>query len=317
MNIVILDGYTLNPGDLDWAPLAALGKLKVYDRTTPEEIPARAEGAAIVFTNKTVLSRATLEKLPALRYIGVLATGYDVVDIEAARRRDIAVTNVPAYGAASVAQMVFAHILNITNNVAGHSHDVVQGGWSRTDDYCYRLTPQVELKDKVMGIIGYGKIGQATAKLAGAFEMEILIHSRTVPHHLPDNIRHVNLDELLALSDIISLHCPLTEQTRHMINRENIKCMKRSAILINCSRGPLVDEEALATALNSGRLRAAGLDVLAEEPVRQKNPLIGAKNCTITPHIAWATLEARTRLLKSSAQNLQSFLDGTSRNRII
>lgn len=317
MNIVVLDGYTLNPGDLDWQPLAARGNLRVYDRTPEEQIPERAQKAEILFTNKTVLSGATLEKLPALRYIGVLATGYDVIDIEAARQRNIAVANVPGYGAESVAQMVFAHILHITNNVAQHSHDVIAGGWGKTSDYCYWLTPQVELTDKVMGIIGYGRIGRATAKLARAFQMKLLIHTRTIPKDLPDNSRHVELEELLATSDIITLHCPLTEQTRQLINPGTIGLMKDSAILINCSRGQLVDEEALAQALNSGRIRAAGLDVLSEEPVRQANPLIGADNCTITPHIAWATREARTRLLNIAAQNLQAFLEGKSTNRII
>ncbi len=316
MKIIILDGHTLNPGDLDWQPLAVLGELEAYERTPREEILSRAAEAEILLTNKTVLDRKTLGMLPQLRYIGVLATGYDVVDVDCARKCNIAVTNVPAYGADSVAQMVFAHILRITNNVAEHARDVEQGGWQRTDDYCYWLTPQMELKDKILGIIGYGKIGQATARLARAFQMEVIIHTRTVPRTLPEGCRHAGQDEIFKSSDFVTLHCPLTEQTKYLINRRNIELMKESAVLINCSRGPLVEEEALAQALNSGRIRAAGLDVLSEEPVRKDNPLIGARNCTITPHIAWATREARNRLLQTAASNLKSFLQGKDQNRI-
>jgi glycerate dehydrogenase len=317
MKIVVLDGYTLNPGDLDWSGLQALGELKVYERTSRDEIISRAADAEILLGNKTVLTEDILEKLPALRYIGVLATGYDVVDIEAARRRNIAVTNVPGYGAASVAQMVFAHILNITNNVAGHSQDVAGGGWGRTDDYCYWLTPQVELAGKTMGIIGYGEIGRATAALAGAFKMEVLIHTRTIPQSLPDHISHMECDELLRRADIVSLHCPLTKETRDLINANTLGLMKNSAILINCSRGPLVNESALAEALNSGTIKAAGLDVLSQEPLKDDTPLLRAKNCFITPHIAWATREARTRLLATAVANLDVFLQGKRKNRIV
>lgn len=316
MNIVVLDGYTLNPGDLDWAPLYALGMVHIYDRTDPDQL-WRANEADIVFTNKTVLSAETLSNLPSLKYIGVLATGYDVVDIEAARTQKIAVTNVPGYGPDSVAQMVFAHILNIVNNVAGHAADVVQGGWGKTKDYCYWLTPQIELRDKVMGIIGYGEIGRATARIARAFGLEVLIHTRTVPEKLPEGIRAVDLENLLTASDIITLHCPLTPDTERLINKDTIAQMKKSAILINCSRGPLVNEEALALALNESRIAAAGLDVLSEEPVKGDNPLIGATNCIITPHIAWATREARKRLFAIAVDNLQSFLAGESKNRIV
>lgn len=317
MNIVVLDGYTLNPGDLDWNELETFGNLQVYERTSSDQVLERARDAQAVFSNKTVLSADTLENLPNLRFIGVLATGYDVIDIEAARRLGITVANVPGYGPNSVAQMVFGHILNFTNNVSEHSHDVIRGGWTKTEDYCYWLTPQVELKDKTLGIIGYGEIGKATARIGEAFGMKILVHTRTVPKNLPGNIRHVSLDELLTTSDFISLHCPLTDKTHELINAEKISLMKNSAILINCSRGPLVDEEALAAALNEEKIRGAGLDVLSEEPVRQENPLIGAKNCVITPHIAWATREARTRLMAMAVDNLRTFLEGKPENRIV
>lgn len=316
MNIVVLDGYTLNPGDLDWQELASLGSLQVHERTLSDQIISRAKGAKAVFINKTVLSGSTLEKLPGLQFIGVLATGYDVVDLEAARHLGITVANVPGYGPESVAQMVFGHILNFTNNVAGHNHDVRQGGWHQTEDYCYWLTPQVELKDKVLGIIGYGEIGKATARIGEAFGMRILIHTRTVPQNLSANIHHVTLDQLLTDSDFVSLNCPLTDQTRELINAKTLALMKRTAILINCSRGPLVDENALAMALEEGIIAGAGLDVLSEEPVRKKNPLIGARNCVITPHIAWATREARTRLLAIAVNNLRTFLAGNPQNRI-
>ncbi len=316
MKIVVLDGYTLNPGDLDWSALENIGDVKIYERTPADEVLDRAEGAEIVFTNKTVLSADIQGKLPSLKYIGVLATGYDVVDIEAARRHKITVTNVPGYGPDSVAQMVFAHILNITNNVAGHAQDVNQGGWSKTEDFCYWLTPQMELKDKILGIVGYGEIGRATARIGIAFGMEVLIYTRTVPASLPDRVRHTNLEELLASADIISLHCPLTDQTRELIDEKKIKLMKDSAILVNCSRGPLVHEKALADALNAGKIKAACLDVLSEEPVKSENPLIGARNCYITPHIAWATREARTRLLSIAIDNLRAFLRQERQNCI-
>lgn len=315
MEIVVLDGYTLNPGDLDWAPLYTFGLPQIYDRTAPDQI-WRAREAEAVFTNKTPLDADALETLPKLKYIGVLATGYDVVDVEAARRKGITVTNVPGYGAESVAQMTFAHILNISNNVAGHAADVDAGGWSQTEDYCYWLTPQVELKDKILGIIGFGEIGRAVARLARAFGMQVLIVTRTPPDPLPDDIRVVDSDELLRKADVVTLHCPLTETTRSLINEETIGLMKDSAILVNCSRGQLIDEGALAGALENGRIKAACLDVLSREPVRGDNPLIGIKNCYITPHIAWATREARTRLLAIAADNLRSFLDGKPQNTV-
>lgn len=314
MKIVILDGYTLNPGDLDWNPLESHGMLHIYERTPGEQILERARDAGIIFTNKTPLTAETLRHLPGLRYIGVLATGYDVVDIEAARKHNITVTNVPAYGVDSVAQMVFAHILNITNNVAVHARDVANGGWSAQDDFCYLLSPQIELTNKIMGIIGYGDIGKATARLATAFKMKVLIHTRTLPKNLAPNEQLVDLETLLKESDIISLHCPLTEKTKNLINSHSLQLMKKAAILINCSRGPLVDEGALYQALENGEILAAGLDVLEREPPPHSSQLYGLKNCFITPHIAWATLEARTRLLDTAIGNLEAFLDERSQN---
>lgn len=316
MNIVILDGHTLNPGDLDWSPLEEYGKVQIFERTTPDEILDRAKDAEILFTNKTVLAGETINNLHKLKYIGVLATGYDVVDTGAAKNKRIVVTNVPGYGPDSVAQMVFAHILNITNNVAQHSRDVAQGGWSKTRDFCYWLTPQLELKDKILGIVGYGEIGRTTAKIGLAFGMKILIHTRTAPQNLPEDVHSVELDKLLADSDVISLHCPLTGKTKGMINGRAIKLMKKDAILVNCSRGPLIVEEDLAEALNKGDIAAACLDVLREEPVKTGSPLIGARNCVITPHIAWATKEARSRLLHIAVNNLRSFLAGTPENQV-
>lgn len=316
MNIVILDGHTLNPGDLDWSLLEEYGKLQIFERTAQDELLDRAKDAEILFTNKTVLAGETINNLHKLKYIGVLATGYDVVDTEAARNKGIVVTNVPGYGPDSVAQMVFAHILNITNNVAQHSRDVARGGWRRTDDFCYWLTPQIELKDKILGIVGYGAIGRATAKIGRAFGMKILIHTRSIPRSLPEDIRYVELDGLLAGSDIISLHCPLTAKTKGIINSNVLNIMKKNAILVNCSRGPLIIEEDLAIALNNGTIAAACLDVLREEPVKTGSPLIGAKNCFITPHIAWATKEARFRLLQIAAGNLRSYLAGAPKNQV-
>ncbi len=316
MKIVILDGYTLNPGDLNWSPLKRHGILHVYDRTPTQLILERASGADIIFTNKTPLTADSLDQLPQLRYVGVLATGYDVVDIETARTNNIVVTNVPAYGVDSVAQMVFAHILNITNNVAGHAQDVRNGGWSAQDDFCYLLSPQVELTDKVMGIVGYGDIGKATARLALAFKMNVLIHTRTPPKNLAPGEQIVDLDTLFRESDIVSLHCPLTEKTKNLINSTSLQRMKKNATLINCSRGPLVDEHDLFQALKNKEILAAGLDVLEKEPPLQPSPLYSLPNCFLTPHIAWATQEARTRLLDIAIGNLEAFLRDRPRNSL-
>lgn len=314
MKIVILDGFTLNPGDLDWSPLKRFGHVEIYDRTPGHLVLERAAGAEIIFTNKTPLREDTLSQLPQLKYIGVLATGYDVVDITAARRMSISVTNVPGYGPDSVAQMVFSHILNITNNVYLHCRDVEKGGWQKQEDFCYLLSPQIEISKKTMGIIGYGEIGRATARIARAFNMRVLVHTRTEPRSLPENVSCVDLETLLSKSDIVSLHCPLTDSTRHLINSDRLKLMKRTSILINCSRGPLVNEQDLAGALEKGDIAAAGLDVLMVEPPSRENPLIGARNCNITPHIAWATREARTRLLQIAVGNLHSYLQGSAEN---
>ncbi len=313
MKIVVLDGYTLNPGDLSWDSLAALGDCEVYDRTPPDEIAERAAGAEIVLTNKVVLDRARLESLPDLGYIGVLATGYNVVDARAARERGVVVTNVPDYATPAVAQAVFAHILELTHRVAHHAQTVRDGRWSDGPDFCYWDFPLVELNGLVMGIVGLGRIGSAVADLARAFGMTVLACTRT-PQVPRDGIRFVDLDRLLSESDVVSLHCPLTPETEGLISAERLALMKPSALLINTSRGPLVDEQALADALNSGRPAGAGLDVLAVEPPSRDNPLLAARNCFLTPHYAWATRAARARLMKTVVENVKAFLDGRPQN---
>lgn len=315
MNLVVLDGYTANPGDLDWAAFHALGALTVYDRTPVAEIANRAADAEVVFTNKTPLDAATINALPKLKYIGVLATGYNVVDVAAAKARGIPVCNVPEYGTANVAQAVFALILELTNRTGHHSDTVKVGRWSQCPDFCYWDFPQIELSGRTLGIVGYGRIGAAVARIGQAFGMKVIAHRRSgIPAGEPAEA--ADLETVFRESDIISLHCPLTPETKHLINRERIDGMKRSAFLINTARGPLIDEAALATALNEGRLAGAGLDVLSVEPPGADNPLIGAKNCLITPHIAWATREARGRLLAIAAGNLQLWQAGTPRNTV-
>lgn len=316
MNICVLDGYAANPGDLSWEPLSELGECVVYDRTSPEEILERAAGFEIVLTNKTVLTASHMEALPKLKYIGVLATGYNVVDIEAARSRGIVVTNIPAYSTHSVAQMVFAHLLNITQRVGHYAEENVQGGWSRQVDFCYWDTPLMELAGKRMGIIGLGNTGMATARLALAFGMEVWAYTGKPQDKLPQGIVSVSLDDIFSGCDVVSLHCPLTEDTREMVNANRLKKMKPSAILINTGRGPLIHEADLAEALNTGEIYAAGLDVLVQEPPQADNPLLKAHNCFITPHIAWATREARSRLMDIAVQNVKSFLNGTPINNV-
>ncbi len=316
MKIVVLDGYTLNPGDLSWKELDELGEVAIFDRTPAHKVLERAAGAGILLTNKTALNASVLSRLPELRYIGVLATGYNVVDIDAARKGGIAVTNVPAYGIDSVAQMCFAHILNLTNRVAGHAAGVSRGQWCKAADFCYWEHPLIELAGKTLSIIGYGDIGRAVARLALAFGMQVLIHTRTPPDRLPEGMVAVDLDRAFAEADIISLHCPLTEATEKLVDAERLGRMKPGAFLINTSRGPLLDEDAVAEALNSGRLAGAGLDVLSAEPAGRNNPLLSAKNCFITPHIAWATREARSRLFAIAAENIQAFLQGAPKNRV-
>lgn len=314
MKICILDGYTLNPGDLSWSELSQIGKTDVYDRTPEDLIIERASNAEIVLTNKTPLSRATLEHLPNIKYIGVLATGFDVVDIKAAEERGIIVSNIPSYGTESVAQMVFALLLEHCHHVQRHSDAVMEGQWGRNPDWCFWNYPLVELKGKTMGIVGFGRIGLQTARIASAFGMRILAYdayNRDID--LPD-FQWADLPELMKLSDVVSLHCPLTPQTEGMINSENLSMMKRTSVIINTSRGKLVNNEDLAAALNAGVIAGAGLDVLAVEPPEDTNPLLKAKNCIITPHIAWATKEARSRLLDLAVDNIKAFVVGSPKN---
>lgn len=310
MKIVILDGYTANPGDLSWGSLKELGEVTVYERTRREEIAGRAADADIVLTNKVVMDREMMALLPRLKYIGVLATGYNVVDIEAARERDIIVTNVPAYSTESVAQTVFAHLLTVTNRTEHYAQQNRLGRWAENRDFCYWDTELTELAGKTMGIVGLGNIGRRVAEIALAFGMQVKAMTSKKAEELPAGIQKTELQSLLATSDIVSLHCPLTEGTRHLIHRETLRLMKPSAILINTGRGPLVDDEALAEALNEGRLRAYCADVVTEEPPKADHPLLHAPNAFITPHIAWATVEARKRLLQTAIGNVEAFVNG-------
>ena len=314
MKIVVLDGYTLNPGDLSWKELEELGSCSVYDRTPSELTVERAKGAEIVLTNKTVLSGEVIEQLEKLRYIGVLATRYNVVDVESARKRGVVVTNVPAYGTESVAQMVFAHLLNLTQHVGEHSESVREGRWSACPDFCYWERPLIELEGLTMGIVGLGRIGKAVARLARAFGMKVIGYDAARPADLPEGCRMVGLEDVFRLGDVVSLHCPLTGETERLVNKERLRLMKRTAFLINTSRGPLVDEEALAEALNEGEIAGAGVDVVGTEPPAKDNPLLKAKNCYITPHIAWATRAARERLYRAAVENVAAFIDGRARN---
>ena len=314
MNIVILDGYALNPGDLSYDRLTQFGTLKVYDRTTPEQLIERAREADALLTNKVVLGEQEMSQLPRLRYIGVQATGYNVVDVEAARRHGITVTNIPAYSTASVAQMVMAHLLNITQSVEYYAQQNRAGRWSTNPDFCYWDTSLIELVDKQMGIVGFGHTGGAVARLAHAFGMRVVAYTSKSQSELPEGVEKVSLESLFATSDVVSLHCPLVPVTHHLVNAERLALMKATAILINTARGPVVDEQALADALNSGALHAAGIDVLCEEPPCSDSPLLTARNCFVTPHIAWATIEARTRLLDICEANLRAFIDGHPQN---
>ena len=316
MKIVVLDGYALNPGDLSWTGMEALGELTVYERTSPSEVLERSAGAEVLITNKTVITAEHMAALPQLKYIGVLATGYNVVDIDEARNRGIVVTNIPAYSTASVAQMVFAHVLNITQRVGYYATENANGRWTNSVDFCYWDTDLVELDGKKMGIVGLGNIGRATARIAQAFGMEVLVVTSKEQSALPEGMKKVTLDELFAQSDVVSLHCPLTPDTKEMVNAVRLQTMKPSAILINTGRGPLVNEQDLADALNGGRIAAAGLDVLSVEPSVTGNPLLGARNCFITPHIAWATKEARIRLMDIAVNNLKSYQEGIIINNV-
>jgi glycerate dehydrogenase len=310
MKIVVLDGHTLNPGDLDWATLQALADCTIYPRTRLEEVTARLQGAGLALTNKCLLGAAQLACLPELRYIGVLATGYNVVDVVAAAAHGIVVTNVPAYGTRSVAQHVFALILEMSNRVGTHAVSVAQGRWARSPDWCYWDHTMFELQGRVLGIIGYGRIGQTVADLGRAFGMRVLIYTRRPV----TGVECVPLEHLLESSDVVSLHCPLTNETQGLINAATLAHMKPTAFLINTSRGPLLNESDLAVALNAGWIAGAGLDVLAKEPPSANHPLVTARNCIITPHVAWATTAARSRLLAAAVGNVQAFLAGRPQN---
>ena len=314
MKIVILDGFTANPGDMSWKELEELGTLAVYDRTRPEETVARAADAEIILTNKVIISREVMAQLPQLKYIGVLATGYNVVDIEAAHEHDIIVTNVPAYSTESVAQMVFAHLLTVTNRTEHYALQNRQGRWTKNPDFCYWDFSHMELAGKTFGIVGLGNIGRRVAEIALAFGMQVKALTSKSANALPAGIEKADLEELLASSDIISLHCPLTDSTRHLINRETLSLMRPSAILINTGRGPLVDDQAVAYALAEGQLAAFCADVLTEEPPKADNPLLSQPNAFITPHIAWATEEARSRLLQVAISNVRAFLNAKPQN---
>lgn len=316
MKIVVLDGYGLNPGDLSWKEMEALGEFMVYDRTSPSELLERSAEAEVLITNKTIISADDMSSLPKLKYIGVLATGYNVVDIDAAKAKGIVVTNIPAYSTSSVAQTVFAHILNITQRVGYYAEENARGRWSNNADFCYWDTKLIELDGKKLGIVGFGNIGQATARIAQAFGMEVYVFTSKEQFALPQGMKKVTLDELFSECDIVSLHCPLTPDTKEMVNADRLKMMKSNAILINTGRGPLVNEQDLANALNEGVIAGAGLDVLSVEPSLPDNPLLKAKNCFITPHIAWATLEARTRLMNIAVNNLKSYQEGHIINNV-
>lgn len=319
MKIVILDAYTTAPDSLAWEPLRALGEIAVYERTAPEQVLQRARDAEAVLVNKVKITCEIMEALPSLRYIGVLATGYNVVDIEAARQHGIVVSNVPAYSTMSVAQMVFAHVLDITNSVAHYTEAVKTGQWTEAKDFCFYDTPLVELGGRIMGIVGLGNTGMAVARMAKAFGMKVIAMS-SKPQEILGEMgieKAASYEDLFTRADVLSLHCPLTSETRHLVNAGRLALMKPTSILINTGRGPLVDEQALADALNSKRIYAAGVDVLPEEPPRKDCPLMSAGNCRITPHIAWATVEARQRLVDTAIGNVRAFAAGSPQNVVV
>ncbi len=316
MEIVVLDGYTLDLADAFKKELSVLGECRYYDRTSAEQIVERAQGAEVVFTNKVLLSEEVIAALPNLKYIGVLATGYNVVDIEAAKKRGIVVTNIPAYSTESVAQTVFAHLLTISNQVAHYSEEARTGVWTKCPDFSYTNTPLLEWNGKTMGIVGLGNIGQAVARIALAFGMKVIAYTSKKKEELPTGIFPVSKKELFQQSDVLSLHCPLTPDTKEFVCAETLSWMKPTAIVINTSRGLVVNEADLADALNEGKIMAAGVDVLSSEPPKADNPLLNARNCYITPHIAWATLEARTRLMQTAVDNLKSYRKGNVKNNV-
>ena len=314
MKIVILDGYTANPGDLSWQELEKLGSVTVYERTKPSETVTRAADADIVLTNKVIISKEVIGQLPQLKYIGVLATGYNVVDIKAAHERGITVTNVPAYSTESVAQMVFAHLLTVTNRTEHYAIENRNSRWSSNPDFCYWDFPHMELAGKTFGIVGLGNIGLRVAQIARAFGMKVKALTSKAAETLPVGIEKASLEELLSVADVVSLHCPLTDNTHHLINADTLRLMKSTAILINTGRGPLIDDQAVADALAEGRLAAFCADVLTEEPPKADNPLLSQPNAFTTPHIAWASKEARIRLIQVATDNVRSFLNGKSQN---
>ncbi|MBQ6195328.1 MAG: D-2-hydroxyacid dehydrogenase [Prevotella sp.] len=316
MKIVELDGYAANPGDLSWEPLQELGELTVYDRTPASLVVERAKDADIILINKVLITEEVLSQLPRLKYIGVLATGYNVVDVKAATKRGIVVTNIPAYSTESVAQMTFAHILNITNRIGHYARQSREGRWSSNPDFCYWDTQLWELSGKTIGIVGLGNIGMRVATIARYFGMDVFAYTSKNSADLPEGIQKTTLDGLFAVSDIVSLHCPLTADTRHLINRESLEKMKEGSILINTGRGPLVDEEAVADALASGHLGGYGADVMIDEPPSPNNPLLAQRNAFITPHIAWATREARQRLMDICVRNVKAFIEGKRQNAV-
>ncbi|MEO6315524.1 MAG: D-2-hydroxyacid dehydrogenase [Chitinophagaceae bacterium] len=311
MKIVVLDGYTLNPGDLHWNDLEKLGEVVVYERTPADQVAERAAGASILFTNKTPITAATINLLTDLQFIGVLATGYNIVDTDAAKAKNIVVANVPGYGTASVVQLTFALLLELCHHVQRHSDAVMEGKWSRSADFCFWDYPLTELAGKTIGIIGFGHIGQQVGNVASAFGMKIIGNSRTrTDQKNRENFKWGTLPELLQQSDVVSIHCPLFPETKGLINMQNLQLMRQTAFLLNTSRGPIVVDNDLAAALNAGIIAGAGIDVLSVEPPPAGNPLFSAKNCIITPHIAWATKEARARLMETTVSNLQAFLNG-------
>lgn len=315
MKIVILDGYSLNPGDLSWKDMEQLGNLVVYDRVENSEIVDKIGDAEIIFTNKTPITKTIIDSCPNMKFIGVLATGYNVVDDKYAASKNIPVCNIPAYGTMAVAQFVFALLLELCHKVTHHSDEVKAGRWSNCKNFCFWDYPLIELAGKTMGIIGFGRIGQNTAKIAKGFGMNVLAYGNHVNKELEDEFtKYATIEEVLACSDVISLHCPLTDATKEIINKETIAKMKDGAIIINTARGPLINEKDLKDALESGKLYGAALDVASKEPIEEDNELLGLKNCIITPHIAWAPKEARQRLMNIAVDNLKQFLEGTPTN---
>lgn len=310
MKIVLLDAHTANPGDVSWSALEAIAPCEIHPRTPLAETVARCADAEIVITNKAPLTREIIGALPKLKYIGVTATGYNIVDVAAAKERGIVVANVPGYGSPAVAQLVFALLLELANHVGHHAQTVREGRWATCPDFSYWDFPVVELQGRTLGIIGYGDIGSSVARIALAFGMKVLASKREWKTPPPEGVTPASIDEVFAQSDAISLHCPLTDATKHLVNERTLGLMKSSAFLINTGRGPLIEEEVLAKALNEGRIAGAGLDVLSVEPPKPGHPLFTAKNCLITPHIGWASREARVRLIDATAANVRAFLDG-------